>query len=86
MSKVIEVNINGIALLGRADGTYGFQKKFRDYVDQNRVYKKVDKNPYCMISSSNSGAWKFLIENYQLGEIDPEYNIQSFNISGTLMD
>ena len=81
-----EITISGIALLGKAGGTYGFQKAFREYVDKNRIYKKVDKDPYCMISTNNSGAWKFLLDSYELGRIDPEYNMQDFMIRGTLMD
>jgi hypothetical protein len=78
-----QASVGGIALLGMAGNSCNFGAVFRGYVDQARVFKKVGE---CMVSSASAGAWKFLLETYTLGQIDPQYNIQQFSVGGALMD
>lgn len=78
-----EITIAGIALLGSVENAKQFGSAFKKYVEQIRVYNYEKE---CMISSKGSGAWKFLCEAYQLGRINPEYNIQDFSLGGALID
>ena len=53
------------------------------FVQQARVYQKVGT---CMVSSAAGGAHRFLLEEYTLGVINPEFNIQEFSFGGSLLD
>lgn len=76
-------SVGGIALLGSVEETASFAAAFMGFVQQARVYQKVGT---CMVSSAAGGAHRFLLEEYTLGQINPEYNIQEFTFGGSLLD
>ena len=78
-----EARVGGIALLGSVEETAAFAAAFMSFIQQARVYQSVGT---CIVSSAHGGAHKFLLENYLLGEINGEFNIQSFSFGGSLLD
>ena len=77
------VDVQGIALLGSVKNTASFGAGFRAWFQNNRIYRTGRS---CMISSAPSGAHAFLLEYYQLPNIDVEFNIQHFSFGGACLD
>ena len=78
-----EVSVGGLALLGSVESTASFASAFMSAMNSGRVYNKVAP---CSVSSAHGGAHKFLLETYELGIIDDEFNIQRFRFGGALLD
>ena len=78
-----ELTVQGMALLGNVNNTANFGANLTGWFKGNRVSQN---GRAAMFSSAAAGAHTFLLEWYNLGQIDDHYNIQHFSFGGACLD